>query len=53
MENSFYDTTTDIDINHIAFTMPTITCFSDACEHYLGGYTFGEGGYLEINYLLI
>ena len=30
-----------IDINHITFTLPTITCYSDACEHGLGGYIVG------------
>ena len=28
----------DIDINHITFTVPSITCYSDACEHGMGGY---------------
>ena len=27
-----------IDINHITFTIMTITCYSDSCEYGIGGY---------------
>ena len=28
----------EIDINHITFTEPSIICYSDVCPHGLGGY---------------
>ena len=34
----FQATTTGIDINHVTFTEPSIICYSDACEHGIGGY---------------
>ena len=30
-----------IDLNHINFTEPSITCYSDACEYGMGGYIVG------------
>ena len=51
-----------IDINHITFTEPSITCYSDACEYGLGGYIVNGPawrfklpddlvGYFSINFL--
>ena len=34
----FRATTHGININHITFTEPSIICYSDACEHGMGGY---------------
>ena len=30
-----------VNINHITFTEPSITCYSDACEYGMGGYIVG------------
>ena len=34
----FQAATKGIDINHVTFTEPSIICYSDACEHGIGGY---------------
>ena len=34
----FRATTEGININHVTFTNPSVICFSDACEHGMGGY---------------
>lgn len=41
----FNATIKGIDINHITFTVPTITCYSDACKIGLGGYIIGGVGW--------
>ena len=34
----FQATTKGIDINNVKFTEPSIICYSNACEHGIGGY---------------
>ena len=58
----FYACINGIDLNHINFTEPSITCYSDACEYGMGGYIVGGPawrfkipddllGYFSINFL--